>query len=471
MRRWKKALFIYPYKKISKLSYNDFFAPLGLEYIATAVRNLVEQLTIIDMRYEKEPLSKFLPGVEVVGISINWPHQKEIALRLIEYLPEGTIIILGGIHATENVNEYLEPSPRINIIVRGDGEEIVQDIFSGKELSEISGISYRQRGKIIHNETRALPRVRNFYPDRTLRRYRYRHRTIFGLSFGIDTVMSSRGCPYDCEFCTHKLNPWGELRGWSARSPESVVEEIENIKAKVIIFSDDSFAVNIKRVEKICDLLIARKTNKVFMVELRIEIARHPVILKKMWQVGFRFLAYGIESAQDKTLKRMGKGFTVQEVREAFEVLRKFRMVHAGYFIIGYIGEDEKEMCQIAPFARSLGIDILIPSKLRALKYSPLRKTVENTPEYHIDEKGKVFSDNYSIKQLRQISKKVRRDFYRPVQLMKIGRKFYLSGIMTDPEFLRCFFITFVGRMERVFKIIPITFVFHSKTKAKSAKS
>lgn len=452
MRKWKRSLFIYPYKKISKLSYYDFFPPLGLEYIATAVNGLVEELTIIDMRYEKEPLSKFLAGVEVVGISINWPHQRDSALNLIEHLPEGTTVILGGIHATENVNEYLQASSRIDIIVRGDGEDIAQDIFSGKELSQISGISYRHRGKIIHNETRVLPKVKNFYPDRTLRRYRYRHRTIFGLSFGLDTVMSSRGCPYDCEFCTHKLNPLGELRGWSARSPESVVEEIENIKVKVIIFSDDSFAVNIKRVEKICDLLIARKIKKVFMVELRIEIAHHPEILEKMWRAGFRILAYGIESAQDKTLKRMGKGFTILQIREAFEVLRKFKMVHAGYFIIGYIGEDEKEMCQIAPFARSLGIDILIPSRLRALKYSPLRKTVEDNPEYHIDEKGRVFSDDYSIKQLRQIFKKVKRDFYRPLQLLKIGKKFYHSGIITNLELLQSFFITFVWAMEKAFK-------------------
>ena len=76
MRKWKRSLFIYPYKKISKLSYNGLFPPLGLEYIATAVKGLVEELTIVDMRYEKEPLSKFLAGVEVVGISINWPHQQ-----------------------------------------------------------------------------------------------------------------------------------------------------------------------------------------------------------------------------------------------------------------------------------------------------------------------------------------------------------------------------------------------------------
>lgn len=188
------------------------------------------------------------------------------------------------------------------------------------------------------------------------------------------------------------------------------------------------------------------------MVELRIEIAHHPEILEKMWRAGFRILAYGIESAQDKTLKRMGKGFTILQIREAFEVLRKFKMVHAGYFIIGYIGEDEKEMCQIAPFARSLGIDILIPSRLRALKYSPLRKTVEDNPEYHIDEKGRVFSDDYSIKQLRQIFKKVKRDFYRPLQLLKIGKKFYHSGIITNLELLQSFFITFVWAMEKAFK-------------------
>ncbi|UCF43129.1 MAG: B12-binding domain-containing radical SAM protein [Planctomycetota bacterium] len=452
MGRWKKSVFVYPYKKLSKLSYNDFFPPLGLEYIATAVKELVEEVTIIDMRYEKEPLRQFLGGVEVVGISINWPHQREIALGLIEQLDEGTTVIVGGIHATENVEEYLEASRRINIVVRGDGEETAQDIFSGKELSAIRGISYRRSGRIIHNETRVLGEVRDFYPDRSLRRYRYRHKTIFGLSFGIDAVMSSRGCPYKCEFCTHKLNPLGELRGWSARSAESVVEEIESIKAEVIIFSDDNFSVDPERVEKICDLLMAREIKKSLMVELRIEIARHPETLNKMWRAGFRFLAYGIESAQDKTLKRMGKGFTIEEVGEAFEVLRHFKMVHAGYFIVGYIGEDEKEMRQIAGFARGLGIDILIPSKLRAMRYSPLRKTVENTPDYHIDEKGKVFSDEYSIKQLRQIFKKVRRDFYQPGQLLKIGKKFCVSGIMTNPEFLRCFFITFVGVMEKVFK-------------------
>ncbi len=452
MRRWKKALFIYPYKNLKELSYDDIFPPLGLEHIATAVKELVDEITIIDMRYEKKPLSKFMTGVDVVGISITWPHQKEVALNLIEEIPAGISIVVGGIHVTENVNEYFESSLRIDIAVRGDGEEIVQELFSNKPLDQINGISYRQKSKIIHNKTRILSPLKDFYPDRNLRRYLYRHKSVLGVKFGIDTLMSSRGCPYNCEFCTHKLNPLGELREYSSRSPESVVEEIKNIKAKIIVFSDDNFSVDIKRVEKICDLLIVQKIKKTFIVELRIEIVHHTHILEKMQRAGFRVLAIGIESAQDKTLKRIGKGFTIREVKEAFKVLRKFNMLSVGCFIIGYIGETEEDMLEVSSFARGLELDFLNLSKLRALKYSPLRKIVEDTPGCFLTEKGKVFSLEYPPSRISKIFKTVRRDFYRHPQFLKMIKKLFLCGLMKSPEFLQALFIIIIGVMERVFK-------------------
>ena len=452
MRKWRKVLFIYPYEKLNKLSYNDLFPPLGLEYIATAVKDLVKEITIIDMRYEKEPISEFLYDVDVIGISINWPHQRKIALSLLDQIPQGVTVILGGIHVTENVQEYLETNTRIDIIVRGDGEDIARDIFSRKPLSEIDGISYRRSGKVVHNPSRTLPKVLELYPDRSLRRYSYQHRTPLGLSLGVDTVMSSKGCPFKCEFCTHRLNPLGELRRWSGRSAESVVEEIRSIPADIVVFSDDNFAVDMQRVEKICDLLIAQQVKKIFMVELRIEVAHHPEILKKMWKAGFRVLAYGIESAQDKTLQRMEKGFTIQEVKEAFKVLRNFNMIHAGYFIIGYIGEDEKDMLAISSFAHTLGLDFVIRSRLRALKYSPLREIVENTPEYYIGERGRVFSDRYPPSRISSITKRVVKDFYSPVQFIRIIKKLIRSIILTNPIFLKGFIVALIGILEGNFK-------------------
>ncbi len=109
----KKGAFV---RALEKFNYYDLFPPLGLEYIATSVKDLVEKITIIDMRYEVEPISNFLHSADVVGISINWPHQRENALNLLDEIPKEATVIFGGIHATENIWELLETNPRIDII-------------------------------------------------------------------------------------------------------------------------------------------------------------------------------------------------------------------------------------------------------------------------------------------------------------------------------------------------------------------
>ena len=448
VKKWSNALFIYPYKKPKKFNYYDLYPPLGLEYIATAVKELVEKIAIIDMRYETEPISKFLHNADVIGININWPQQREIALSLLDKIPKETTVILGGIHATEIVGDLLETNPRIDIIVRGDGEEIAIDIFSGKPLSKIDGISYYQSGKIVHNPPKKLPKKIEIYPDRSLRRYKYQHRTPFGFSFGLDTIMSSRGCPFRCEFCTHRLNSLGETRGWSYKSAELVVEEIKSISAKIVIFSDDAFTINKQRVERICDLLISHKIKKLFAVEARIDIANYPEILKKMWKAGFRIIAYGIESAKDRTLQRIGKGFTIQETKEAFKILKKYKMISMGYFIVGYIGEDEKDMLEFSSFAHSLGLDFIILSPLRALKYSPLRKIVESTPGYHIDEKGVVFSDQYSISRIISIIRRIINEFYTPAQYLRLIKNIISSNLIFEPAALKTFIGVLIGNLE-----------------------
>ena len=454
MRRWNNALFIYPYKTPKKFNYYNLFPPLGLEYIATAVMDLVDKITIIDMRYETEPISKFLHSADVIGINMNWPHQRDITLSLLDQIPEETTVILGGIHATQIVGELLETNPRIDIIVRGDGEEIARNIFSGKPLSEIDGISYYQSGRIVHNPPRKSSKKIEIYPDRSLRRYKYQHRTPLGFSFGLDTIMSSRGCTFRCEFCTHRLNALGETRGWSYKSAELVVEEIKSIDAKVIIFSDDNFMVDMKRVERICDLLIAQDIKKLLSLEARIDIAYYPDILKKMRKAGFRIVAYGIESAQDKTLQRIGKGFTTQQIKEAFMILRKFKMINIGYFIVGYIGEDEKDMLEIPSFAHSLGLDFIVLSELRALKYSPLRKIVENTPGYHIDEKNdRVYSEQYPLSQIMSILRRIIKEFYTPAQYFRIIKKIIRSNLLFQPIAVKGLIIaTLVSYLEKFFK-------------------
>ena len=150
------------------------------------------------------------------------------------------------------------------------------------------------------------------------------------------------------------------------------------------------------RVAEICDLLIAKKIRKHYIVNARSEIANRPDVIRKMEQAGFLALLIGVESTQDVTLKSMGKGFTVAQIRQRFEVLRKSKMIINAYFIVGNIGETEEQMLSTASFARSLGVDLIHVSRLRYEPYSGLSELVEQTPGYHIDDDGFVYSDDYS---------------------------------------------------------------------------
>ncbi len=105
-------------------------------------------------------------------------------------------------------------------------------------------------------------------------------------NFTFDTVMTSRGCPYNCKFCTFSLNPLGQKRKYAERPLESVIEELKIISADVIMFSDDNFFTNPKRSKKLCDLILENGIKKKFLVQTRIEIANDTSLLQKAEKAG-----------------------------------------------------------------------------------------------------------------------------------------------------------------------------------------
>jgi magnesium-protoporphyrin IX monomethyl ester (oxidative) cyclase len=380
------------------------------------------------MRYEDKPIHAFFPDADVIGLSINWDFQKDAVLQVLRQIPAGSPVILGGLHATKFAEEYLNASSRVDLIVRGEGEVTIREYLSGKDLTQIEGISFRKNGRIVHNPSRSIKPISDIYPDRALRRHSYHYCMPLGIKVGIDTVLSSRGCAYNCEFCTFKFDHLGRRRGWSGRLPDEVVDEIESIQSEVIIFTDDDFSHKIKRVEKICDLIISRGIKKVLCCEMRIEMTKYPHILEKMQRAGFKVLSFGIETCKDKTFKRMGKGYSVKRLKEAFDVFRRYDFTYLGYFLVGYIGENEQDMLDIAPFAQSLGFDYIGVTSLRAFDNSGFKEIVEKTPGYHIDESNRVFSDRYSLKDLSRIKKKVLSRFYSPSHLLKLFWNFVRNG-------------------------------------------
>lgn len=431
-RMFNHVLCVYPYRR--ELNHSGFCPPLGLEFIAAVLHPHARALDLVDLRKEAGSTKEFLrPETNMVCFSINWDRDRESLRKEILSVPRGIFTLLGGRYATENPDYWLTTYPNVTAVVRGDGEEATEEICRGIPLEKIAGLSYRNNEQIFHNPNRKVGPVRDdLFPIRRLRRQGYEI-TLDGINTGlsIDTVAASRGCPFNCTFCSFSRNPWGEKRPWSARSPESVVEELAQIEAGIVGFTDDLFTFDLDRVEQICELILARHIHKKYIINARLEIARRPDILRKMERAGFTILLLGIESAQDKTLHAMRKGFDTAEIRKYFEVLRRSRMFLHGYFILGNIGESMEEMLHIASFARELGLDTLGLSTLRFNPHSGLEELVARNPGYHIAPDGNIYSSHCSKHELKHLRRRILREFHTAGQLFHLMHKGFQNDALS----------------------------------------
>ena len=425
---FQHVLCVYPYRR--ELRQAGFCPPLGLEFIAAALRPYAHALDVIDLRKETRNAKDFLrPETDLVCYSVNWDLEAEFVRGQIASIPPHICTIVGGRHATENPERWLADLPGVRMVVRGDGEEAITEFCHGRPLEQIAGISYRAQGRVVHAPVRKCGLLHDdLYPDRSARRYSY---TLHDTGLAFDTIASSRGCPYNCTFCSFGRNPLGGRRAWVARSPESVVRELSEVAAPIVGFTDDNFAFDMDRVSGICDLILAQGIRKKYVINARLEIAQRPEVLAKMKQAGFAALLLGLESAHDKTLKSMRKGFDTAKIHEHFKVLRASGMFLHGSFIVGNVGETEAEMLQIAPFAHELGLDTVGLSALRSSPYSGLEELLAECPDYHIASSGKVFSDQLSVHDLTRLRRRIANEFYTPGQIVRAVRKGIGNGLLT----------------------------------------
>lgn len=443
MIKYKHVLALNPYFGDSTAAMG-MFPPTGLEYIAASMKDLVGKVTLLDLRYEsayhkQEVLNEFITkNIDLLCISLRWESQFEKVCDFVSQLPAGVCTIVGGYKATLEVEYLFERCPNIDMIVRGEGEDIIQQIVSGVPQTDIRGLSYRQDGRIIHNENHDLPDVARIpFPDRSLRRHDY-HFVQHGVRLSsrtFDTILTTRGCPFKCKFCTFSLNPLGQKRSYTERPLDSVIEELKTIKADFVLFSDDNFFTNPRRSEELCEMIIENNIKKIFAVQARIDMAKYPKILAKAEKAGFRVFLIGIESPHDWILEQLQKGITQQQIRDAFAVLSQYDFFLHGYFIYGNIGETEEEMLYIPKFAKEIKVDSISFQKLRVEKFSPLKELVESTPGYHYEHLGgSVHSDRYGRKELKQIRNKIRTEFYDLAQIGHIAKKARRIGLVNGRD-------------------------------------
>jgi anaerobic magnesium-protoporphyrin IX monomethyl ester cyclase len=354
-----------PYNSAVKSVVGVSSPPLGLAYIASVLRQSHE-VKIIDsniLNYTigdvEEELRSFNP--DVVGITSVTPSIYE-AYKVAETakkVREDCKVVLGGPHATFMPRQTMEECEYIDIIVRGEGEEttseLIENIEKGAPLNEVKGITFREKNEIIDTEPR--PFIKNIddipFPSRDLlpmQLYKFN-----GVKY--TTMLTSRGCPFKCSFCSSSRLFGGYWRG---RSPENVLEEMkivyEEYGIRNIEFMDDTFTLNQERAEKICDEIIKQGWDISWGASSRVDTLSKKLV-EKMKKAGCWIIFLGIESGSQKILDAIGKRITLEQVKKAVKILKDAGIQVLGSFIIGFVQDTKETIKETIKFAKSLNLN------------------------------------------------------------------------------------------------------------------
>lgn len=337
--------------------------PIGLEYIAAAIEDLVDEVHIIDMDLEDASIQSFLDDYqpELVCISMSATDHNE-GLRIAKIAKEnGCTTVLGGYHPTA-IPDKLLAWPQVDLVVRGEGEDTMKELIQKASPRDVLGLSYKGAGGIMHNGSRpliqdldALP-----FPARHLRRHQYHdHVTIHG-GGERDVISMSRGCWGRCDFCCEPMMSRGRQR---FRSPENVMKELLEIvsfhegRPLHIFVTDPNFLGSPQRVDHLCDLLRQHELDIKFTVLVRVDsVVRNPALIKKMCENGICIYEMGIESPRAEDLINVNKGITLEMQEKAVQILRANGAWAGGTFVIGLPNQTEEEIKQFPLYAKQIGL-------------------------------------------------------------------------------------------------------------------
>jgi anaerobic magnesium-protoporphyrin IX monomethyl ester cyclase len=365
--------------------------PLGLMYIAAVLDKAGYKAEILDafmtdfsflkvgdtievgMPYRKirEEIRRRKP--DIVGIASPFTCQAENAIRVGDIAKEvdsNILTVVGGPHVTAVPVEFLEEAKNIDIAVIGEGEYTMLDIvkfFEGaKKISDVQGIAYRKDGAVKQNELRPfiedldelpypayhLVDMEQYLNPRKIEYRSFKDRAV--------SMITSRGCPFNCNFCSVHLHMGKKFRAHSVNYVINHVEYVINkFGVKTIFFEDDNLTFDLKRFEAICDKIIEKgiRFNWETPNGIRADYLTLS-LLKKMKKSGCQSVFFGIESGDQHVLDNIiNKSLNLKEVVKVAKMCKDIGISTAAFYIIGFPGEKKENMLRTVELALRLKKD------------------------------------------------------------------------------------------------------------------
>jgi radical SAM superfamily enzyme YgiQ (UPF0313 family) len=381
-----KALLIDPptlesvYGKIGK-NIQPVAPSLGLLYIAAVAEQHGFEVSILDAYGDQLGLKEVSEQVDrarpdVVGVTSTTTTFGNAVRCLAQIKKENpqVITVLGGPHISAVPAETMKRYTDIDIGVVGEGEYSFLDILRQKPYDEIPGILFRRNGEIV--STPRGPYIADLdslpFPARHLvDLHKYRHPIYDIYSDRMTTMITSRGCPYQCTFCGSQSIFGRKTR---FRSVESIAAELDSLVLdfgiKGIHFRDDTFTLSRSRVYEICRLLKERKL--VWTGNLRADKHIDKELLGTMKDSGCSLLLIGVESGDEAVLDFYKKGISLSHVRKIFRWANELRIdIHAS-FIFGSPMETKESIRKTVKLAKEINPDIATFFLLNPFPGSPI---------------------------------------------------------------------------------------------------
>lgn len=300
----------------------------------------------------REIILNFKP--EVMGISMMSMTRSSSykAIKIAKELNPKIKIVVGGIHASIMWKQLLENFP-IDCIIIGEGEEtireLLQKLIKNEKLDKIKGIAFKKGKKIQINPARELIEDLDKLPFPAHESFMNPKRTKV-------CILSSRGCPNNCSFCSlHIISK----RKYRQRSYKNVVDEIEYIvkkfpQIKKIEFSDDTFTLIPERVINFCKEIIKRKIKVEILCSGRIKPMTEEM-LYWMEKANFVEIRFGIETGSRKMLKEIHKNITPEDIIETFKLASKFKKIRfVKFLMVGFPGENNETITETIELTKKL---------------------------------------------------------------------------------------------------------------------
>ncbi len=383
---------------------------------------------------------------DFIGISCPFTSMAflvdEFASAIKQQYPDKPIIA-GGIYPTQFPLEAL--TTNIDIVVTGEGEIPLLEILSGNRLCDIKGLAYRDATGINNNglsSTITNPDEIPFPARHLLPMETYFKRSARGeINKRAISMITSRGCPYDCRFCSlHTLhNNYGRV--YRARTPENVIAEIDALIEKYgpvhIEFEDDNLTVDTKRAKKLFSLLANRKitwaiTSGVMINHLDEELIR------QMKESGCTQLNLALESGNEKVLKAMNKKVSLKKAEEIVEICSKYKLYTVAFLMVGYPGETTDSFDKTLHFLQKLkkrGLREIAPFIVNPHKGTPLYEECKSMG-YLKGEENVIFNSHIVCIETDDFDRALVKEWMdRSVAIFHPWRwrlKLYLETILTD---------------------------------------